>query len=95
MIESRCIRDIDYIEGLLDAARLCLRAERGHFYPDKNFGSSIKQSFTEPEILSQARLAVGELDGVYVESVCKMSNGLVVFNLKINDEKGQVEVNYD
>lgn len=87
--------DIDYLNGLLEAVALCLTATRGNFYPDKDFGAKIKYALAEPEILSQARTAVERLDGVYVKSVSKIQNGIVVYNLIINDDERQVEVKHD
>ena len=87
--------DIDYLNGLLEAAALCLTATRGNFYPDKDFGAKIKYTLAEPEILSQARAALERLDGVYVKSVSKTENGIVVYNLVLNDDERLVELKYD
>lgn len=87
--------DTDYIQGLLEAAVLCLTTVRGKFYPDKDFGAKIKYTLAEPEILSQARASLERLDGVYVKSVCKAENGIVVYNLTLNDDERQVELKYD
>ena len=87
--------DTDYINGLLEAAVLCLTTVRGKFYPDKDFGSKISYGLSEPEILSQARASLEALDVVYVKSVGKTENGIVVYNLAINDYERQVELKYD
>lgn len=85
---------IDGPNGLLRDAALALIIPRGKFYPDKNFGSVVK--YTEPIALTlaRARQAVEHLDGVYVKSVEKRDDGLMVFNLSVNDVQRQVEAKY-
>ncbi|WP_177916825.1 hypothetical protein [uncultured Eubacterium sp.] len=88
------ISSIDYTDGLVRAAALALIIPRGKFYPDKNFGSNVK--YTEPIALTlaRARQAVEHLDGVYVKSVERRDDGLLVFNLSVNDIQRQVEAKY-
>lgn len=85
---------INYLDGLLRDAAIALTVQRGRFYPDKNFGSTIR--YTEPLALTlaRARQAVEHLDGVYVKSVERLDGGLVVFNLSVNDSERQAEAKY-
>lgn len=82
------------IDELQRCAKIALITPKGSFYPDKNYGSKINYSQNTALILAQARLAVSELDGVYVKSVEK-TDGVIVFNLTVNDEERQVEAVYD
>ena len=95
MTDTTAKTDIEYINGLLENALLRLRAVRGRFYPDKNFGSNVRYELPDSEILSEARLAVSELDGVYVKSIEKTDNSVLIFNLVLNDDEREVELQYD
>ena len=89
------ISKINYLDGLLRDAAIARTVPRGGFYPDKNFGSAIKYTEPLPLTLARARQAVEHLDGVYVKSVERRDGGLVVFNLSVNDTKGEVQAKYD
>lgn len=82
------------IDELQNCAKMALITPRGGYYPNKNYGCEIRYSQNVSQILAQARLAVSELDGVYVKSVEK-KDGIVIFNLSVNDEERQVEAVYD
>ena len=82
----------EYIDELLQNIKILLTADRGSFYPDKNFGSSIKASgskLTNQHALLYARQALDTLDGVYVKEA-ELSGTQLCFKMEINNEERQV-----
>lgn len=76
-------------------AVLMIRGKRNAFYPDKNFGSDIKNHLdNEREVLAYARQAVADLDGVCVKSASINMDG-ITFCLLVNDEERSVVVSND
>lgn len=82
---------IEYIEQVLQNVSLMLSANRGKFYPDKNFGSSISKNDASLQALAYARQALSELDGVCVKSAL-MDNDSIIFSLLINEEERSVTI---
>lgn len=81
-------------EDILKCCLTALKCPRGKFYPDKNFGSHILSSVSNAEtdkLLSYARQALSEIDGVFVKSVEINSNN-AVFTIFINDVQRQVTI---
>ena len=64
------------------------------FYADKNFGSKIRASQSNAEILAYARQSVDKLDGVFVKSAVKNKNS-VTFVLTVNGEERSVTADFD
>lgn len=92
--QNNSLRQIEYIDELLQNAKLLLTASRGHFYPNKNFGSAIREISQEPKAeyaLAYARQALDQLDGVCVKSA-ELNNARWCFTLDINGEERQVTV---
>ena len=85
------LKEIEHIDELLQDIALNIRAERGGFYPDKNFGSHIFSSKSRDGgcILSLARQAVANINGVYIKSA-KINNGYFEFTVIINNLERQV-----
>ena len=80
---------IKNIEGLCKSALYC---KLGSFYPDKNFGSKIRQAIDDKKLLlSFVRSALNDIDAVYVKSADLKENKLTA-TLLINDEERQVSV---
>lgn len=84
----------DTIEETLKNAVRCLTVKRGRFYPDKNFGSKIKISQNNAEILAYARQSVDGLDGVFVKSAVKNNNS-VTFILTVDGKERSVIADFD
>lgn len=66
----------------------------GEFYPNKNYGSRIKQiikNTNEKELLCYARQALAGMDGVYVKNV-KIQDNSILFSIMINDEERQAVI---
>lgn len=61
------------------------------FYPNKNFGNSIRQSSDYGELLAAARQAVRDIDGVFIKSLC-VNNGKAEYTIVINDEERSVSI---
>jgi hypothetical protein len=83
---------VDYIDELLQDVLLCLECHRGEFYPNKDYGSSIKNNLlatSQELLLSSARQALRELDGVSVKSVLINDNS-AEFTVLVNNEQRQV-----
>ena len=88
---------VEYIEALLQKAILLIKAQRGRFYPDKNFGSRLNEISREPfeeYAAAYIRQALYGLDGVYVKNVTKAAESLTV-ELMINDEEKEVILPFD
>ena len=85
------LAEVQYIEELLQNAVLALTAIRGAFYPDKNFGSRLKNAGEKSEALAAcyARQALSGFDGVYIKSAKINENGYE-FAVLVNDEERQV-----
>lgn len=91
------LKKTQYTDELLQNIKILLTARRGKFYPNKNFGSHIREITGEPKAeyaLNYARQAVSSIDGVYVKSA-HIGSAEIVFTLEINDEERQVSVNID
>ncbi len=79
---------------MLGRAILNIKARRRKFYPNKNFGSFIKDINTEPYeqwALAFANQALDGLDGVYAVGVRSAQDGTVL-KLMINRREYEVEL---
>lgn len=86
---------VEQIEEILQNAAVCLAAQRGRFYPNKDFGMRFVSAEKEPfdkYLLSFARQALSCVDGVVVKSV-RITSEKFIFNLLINDNERTAEVN--
>lgn len=93
--ENSNIMQVDYIEEVLQNAFVAIKTKRGRFYPNKNFGSYIDMVDNTDMlgyILSFARQAVDEIDGVYIKSVKKTNDGFI-FKVVVNSKEGEITVN--
>lgn len=88
------MNDFNIIDEILKNAVRCLTVKRGSFYADKNFGSKIRASQSNAEILAYARQSVDWLDGVFVKSAVKNKN-FVTFVLTVNGEERSVIADFD
>lgn len=91
------LKKTEYIDGLLQDIKLILTAERGKFYPNKNFGSHIRAAAGEPVAeyaVVYARQAVSSIDGVYIKSADVIGDK-IIFTLTVNNEERQVSVNIE
>ncbi|MFR5875365.1 MAG: hypothetical protein ACLUFN_02620 [Eubacterium sp.] len=91
------LKKTDYIDELLQNIRLILTAKRGKFYPNKDFGSYIRDNAEEPKAdyaLNYARQAVSSIDGVYIKSSAMKENE-IIFRLTVNGEEREVSVNIE
>lgn len=83
---------------ILQNALRAICCPRGRFYPDKNYGSKIKNSVTsitalsDKQLLDYARQAVSDIDGVTVKSV-NVGSKNIKFTILVNNERGQVSIN--
>ncbi len=103
LIDGEYVKDggelltVEYIEALLQNISLILHAERGKFYPDKDFGSRIREIKREPfeeYAAAYIRQALYGLDGVFVKSVKKNGNEITV-SLTINNEDREVVLPFE
>ena len=85
------LAEVQYIEELLQNAVIALQAHRGSFYPDKNFGSQLKNAGSESEFLAAcyARQALSGFDGLCIKSAKIKDNGYA-FTVLVNDQERQV-----
>lgn len=86
----------DYTDELFQNAVLLLKAHRGKFYPNKDFGSKITEA-QEPMaeyLAAYAAQALDTLDGVYVKRVY-YEDGIAHFRLMINDIERGVIINLE
>lgn len=61
----------------------------GKFYPNKNYGSQLIGTREMNRLLSATRLAVREMDGVYIKSG-RTENSTLLLSVLINDEERTV-----
>lgn len=91
------LEQIEYIDELLQSIKIVLTAGRGSFYPNKNFGSNIRNICQEPRAeyaIAYARQALDTLDGVCVKGVT-FENNQATFTIDINNEERQVTVSLE
>ncbi len=85
---------VTYVEELLQNAFVAINTKRGRFYPNKNFGSFIKESTAVPieeYAFAYASQAVDGIDGVYVKSA-KAIEGAIKIKLIINNAEKEVVI---
>lgn len=85
---------VQYIDSLVESVKVLLNAQRGEFYPNKNFGSLLKTVYCQPKseyALAYARQALENIDGVFVKSASCFDDKFI-FDLLINNEQRQVEI---
>lgn len=90
--DNNKLEAIEYIDEVLQNATILLNANRGKFYPNKNFGSHIEKINSQPYdeyALAFARQALAVIDGVCVKSANRIGN-LLTLDLTINNEERQV-----
>lgn len=66
----------------------------GRFYPNKNYGSVIREYSDINTLLAAARCAAGKIDGVFIKNACK-KNGVAVLSVLVNDEERTVSINLE
>lgn len=88
---GKVLKNTEHIDELLQNIALNIRAERGRFYPDKNFGSHIffNKNMDCDRVLALARQAVANIDGVYIKSA-KINDINFEFTVIINNLERQV-----
>ena len=80
------------IEEAVKSCKEAIYCQKGNFYPDKNYGSKIRQSLDDEKLLlSFARFALKDIDGVYVKNA-KASEDSIELQILINDEQRQVKI---
>ncbi len=85
----------DYYEELLDRVVMNLKAQRGRFYPNKDFGSFISVINCTPYgqyALAFAQQALDGIDGAYVGGIRETDNGFVL-KIFINRREYEVSLN--
>lgn len=85
---------VEYVDELLQNAFVTLSTRRGRFYPNKNFGSRIKESAELPReeyVFAYAVQALDKIDGVTVKSA-SVENGEARIKLTVNGLEKEVKV---
>lgn len=80
------------IENVLKEVVSTLQTVRGEFYPDKNYGSNLKNINKMPfdfYALTFAKQALYDKKGIYVKSA-NVKNNTYEFNILFNGEERQV-----
>ncbi len=91
------LQTVDYIDEVLQNAKIILTAHRGEFYPNKDFGSLISTINAQPTAeyaLCYATQALGALDGVCVKAATVGENE-ITFTIAVNGTEGQVGVDFE
>lgn len=91
------MKDKPYITSALKDCITALVCPAGEFYPDKDYGSLIKNSIDNIDngrLLCYARQALGSFDGVYVKNAV-IENKKAVFTFMINDEERMVTLEFE
>ncbi len=84
----------DCIDVALKEIVMAFNTAKGSFYPDKNYGSRIKDATRLPiefYVLCYARQALYGMNGVFVKSV-SIKNKTYDFNVVVNEEERQVRI---
>lgn len=81
-------------DDILENCVMAIICPLSKFYPDKNFGNSIRQSIDCGELLASARQAVRNIDGVFIKNLC-VNNGMAEFTIMINDKTRRVSINIE
>lgn len=84
----------DCIDVALKEIVMAFKTVRGNFYPDKNYGSRIKDATKLPiefYVLCYARQALYDMNGVFIKSV-SIKNNNYDFTVVVNDEERQVRI---
>lgn len=82
----------DCIDVALKEIVMAFNTVRGNFYPDKNYGSHIKNATKLPiefYVLCYARQALYDMNGVFIKSV-SIKNKTYEFTVIVNEEERQV-----
>lgn len=88
---------VEYIDEIVQNARILLYTHRGRFYPNKDFGSLLRNDLPSPSdeyALCYARMALEGLDGVFVDSA-RVDDNTMYVDLSINKRKVQVIQRFD
>lgn len=91
------LKRAEYIDEIMQNVAVVLTARRSKFYPNKEFGSYIRECPAQPRAdyaLNYARQAVDMIDGVYIKSA-EINSNKIIFNVIVNDEERQVSVNIE
>lgn len=73
---------------------MALNCPLGRFYPNKDFGNPLTKYNELGELLSAARLAVCNIDGVFIKRVEKIWNTIELI-IMINDDERRLSVNIE
>lgn len=95
--DSNDLQQVEYLDEVIQMAKMLLVTHRGKFYPNKNFGSFLTSNLPYPSdeyALAYSRLALEGLDGVEVSSA-HIENDVLYVNLTINSEEKQVIQNLE
>lgn len=86
--ERFCTVDTD---SVLNDCCMALNCPFGNFYPNKNFGSLLAKYNELGEVLSAARLAVCNMDGVFIKGIEQdwKKTELIIM---INDDERRVPI---
>lgn len=87
------LEETEHMEELLQSLALAFAAERGSFYPNKDFGSALSAGAADDPLyaVGRAAQAVSGTDGVYVKSA-EYDGGQYRITVVINNEERQVAV---
>lgn len=89
--EQFCTADTD---SVFNDCRMALNCPLGSFYPNKNFGSSLTSSSESGELLSAARLAVCNMDGVFIKGI-EQDWEKTELIIMINDDERRLLVSFE
>lgn len=95
--QSGIFERVEYIDELLQSCFVALNTLRGRFYPNKSFGSRIRQGLSLPEneyAFALACQALEGLDGVIVKAA-RVENGNALISLIINGKEKEVNIVLD
>ncbi len=84
----------DCIDVALKEIVMAFNTVRGNFYPDKDYGSHIKNATKLPVefyVLCYARQALYDMNGIFIKSV-SINNKNYDFVVIVNNEERQVRI---
>lgn len=81
-------------DSVLNDCRMAVICPLGKFYPNKNYGNTLLKSREVGELLSAARLAADDIDGVFIKNA-EIKDNTILFDVMINDELRRLSINIE
>lgn len=92
--DDKEISAFENVQTVLESCIMAIVCPLGRFYPNKNYGNSLRSGKDSGALLASARNAVSRLDGVCIKNA-RTESGKITFDILINDEARSVSINLE